>query len=114
MLEKILADLNGVEGVNGSLVAGKDGLIISERAPEGTDTDLASAMASTLFGTGEKAAKELKQGEVVQAMVEGTGGKILLIAGKDAILMAITDPNVNLGLIRIEMKRCIKEIEESL
>lgn len=114
MLERILADLNGVEGVTGSLVSGRDGLIIAERAPEGTDTDLACAMASTLFGTGEKAAEELSQGDVSQAMVEANGGKLLLIAGEQAILMAMTDPEVNLGLIRIEMRRCIKEIEESL
>jgi len=114
MLEKILADLNGVEGVDGSLVAGKDGLIIAERAPEGTDVDLACAMASTIFGTGEKAAAELKQGEVEQAMIEGTAGKTLLIAGEEAILMSMTKADVNLGLVRIEMKRCIKEIEESL
>ncbi|OYT54773.1 MAG: hypothetical protein B6U72_01515 [Candidatus Altiarchaeales archaeon ex4484_2] len=114
MLEKILADLNGLEGVTGSLVSGKDGLVIAERAPEGTDIDLACAMASTLFGTGEKAMKELKQGEVIQSMVEGSAGKTLLIAGKEAILVAMTSTDVNLGLIRIEMRRCIKEIEESL
>ncbi len=114
MLEKILADLNSAEGVSGSLVAGKDGLIISERAPEGVDTELASAMASTLFGTGEKTTEQLKQGDVTQCMIEGTAGKTLIIAGKEAILMAMTEPDVNLGLVRIEMKRCIKEIEESL
>jgi len=114
MLEKILSDLNGVEGVTGSLIAGKDGLLISQRAPEGIDVDLACAMASTLIGTGEKATKELKQGDVYQVMIEGSAGKILLISGKDAILLAMTEPNVNLGLVRIEMKRCIKDIEEAL
>ncbi|HIE33791.1 MAG TPA: hypothetical protein EYP86_01465 [Candidatus Altiarchaeales archaeon] len=114
MLEKILADLNSVEGVNGSLVTGKDGLVIAQRAPAGVDIDLASAMAVTVFGTGERAVKELNQGDIIQGMIEGTAGKTLIIAGKDAILMVMTEPNVNLGLIRIEMKRCIKEIEESL
>jgi len=111
MLEKILVDLNAIDGVNGSIVTGKDGLVIAQRAPPDTDVDLASAMAAT---TGEKAVAELKQGEIEQAMIEGSAGKTLIIAGKNAILMVITSPDVNLGLIRIEMRRCIKEIEESL
>ncbi|MBN2014940.1 MAG: roadblock/LC7 domain-containing protein [Candidatus Altiarchaeota archaeon] len=114
MLEKILTDLNSVEGVTGSLVTGKDGLVIAQRAPAGVDVDLASAMTATIFGTGDRAIKELKQGEIVQGMLEGTAGKTLVIAGKDAILMVMTSPRVNLGLVRIEMTRCIKEIEESL
>ncbi|HDI72690.1 MAG TPA: hypothetical protein ENF58_00985 [Candidatus Altiarchaeales archaeon] len=114
MLEKILVDLNAIDGVNGSIVTGKDGLVIAQRAPPDTDVDLASAMAATVFGTGEKAVAELKQGEIEQAMIEGSAGKTLIIAGKNAILMVITSPDVNLGLIRIEMRRCIKEIEESL
>ena len=114
MLEKILTDLNSIEGVTGSLVTGKDGLVIAQRAPAGIDVDLASAMTATIFGTGDKAVKELKQGDIVQGMIEGSAGKILIVAGKNAILMVMTDPKVNLGLVRIEMTRCIKEIEESL
>jgi len=114
MLEKILADLNSVEGVTGSLITGKDGLVIAQRAPAGVDVDLASAMTATIFGTGDKAVKELKQGELVQEMIEGTAGKILVVAGKSVILMVMTDTKVNLGMIRREMMRCIKEIEESL
>ena len=113
-IEDTLESLNSIEGVTGSLVAGKDGSLISQKAPDDIDIDLASAMASTLFGTGEKAVKDFKQGNITQAMVEGKKGKTLIIAGYKTVLMVMTDLKVSLGLVRLEMKKCIMKIEESL
>ncbi|HDI72689.1 MAG TPA: hypothetical protein ENF58_00980 [Candidatus Altiarchaeales archaeon] len=113
-VEDILEDLNSVEGVTGSLVTGKDGVLISQKAPPGTDVDLASAMAATVFGTGEKTISELKLGEITQAMIEGNTGKTLIVASKKAILTVMTSPDVSLGLIRLKMMRAIEDIEKSL
>lgn len=113
-VEAALESLNTIVGVTGSLVAGKEGSIISHKTPEGTDIDLASAMASTLFGTGEKAVKDFKQGNITQAMVEGKKGKTLIIAGDKTVLMVMTDLKVSLGLVRLEMGKSIKTIEKAL
>ena len=48
-------------------------------------------------------------------MVEGDRGKILLIdAGDKAMLSVFTEPKVNLGLIRIEMRKAAEKIASSL
>jgi len=114
MLEKLLVELNTLEGVKGSLIAGRDGLVMADKTPDATNSEGAAAMASKLIGSDEAAAGELNLGEITQATVEGTNGKILLIAGKNAILMALTEPKINLGLIRVKMQRYIKEIEASI
>ncbi len=114
MLEKILTDLNSIEGILGSLVTGRDGLIIAQRAPAGLDVNLASALAASIFGTCNKAVTDLKQGKLVEGLLEGSAGKTLFFIGKNTILLVLTTAEVNLGLVRIEMERCIEEIEESL
>ena len=51
MIERILKDLGRVNGVNGSLVVGKDGLIIESEVSGDIDAELVGAMASAVFGT---------------------------------------------------------------
>ena len=45
-------------------------------------------------------------------MIEGNKGKSLMIDSGDAILAVITDTDINLGLIRLEMKRNSDRIVE--
>jgi len=113
-VKDVLVNLSSVEGVTGSLVTGKDGSVIAEQAPSGVDVDLASAMAATVFGTGEKAVGELKLGDIAQGMIEGSGGKTLIVAKKNAILTVMTEPDVSLGLIRLKMTEAIEDIEKYL
>ena len=49
MIERILKDLGRINGVNGSLVVGKDDLIIESEVPGDIDSELVAAMASAVF-----------------------------------------------------------------
>ncbi|HIQ38388.1 MAG TPA: hypothetical protein EYH53_00065, partial [Methanothermococcus okinawensis] len=54
MIDRILADLNKVEGIKGSMVVGKDGLVIAAQMPSGIDVELIGAMASAAYGSAER------------------------------------------------------------
>ena len=47
-------------------------------------------------------------------MIEGKRGKTLMIDAGEGILVVITDVDVNLGMIRIEMKRSAERLSDLL
>ncbi len=116
MFENVIAELLRIEGVRGVAIVGKDGLIIEfESADRTIDPELAAAMIAAAYGSGSTTMDRLLGGKTDMVMVEGEKGKILLIdAGENAMLSVITEPKVNLGLIRIEMRRAAEKIASSL
>ncbi len=114
MIDRILADLNKTEGVKGSMVVGKDGLVIASQLPSGLDSELIGAMASAAYGSAERTASEINQGNLEQMMIEGAYGKTIMVDAGDGILAVLTDAKVNLGLIRINIKRSSGKIRSAL
>lgn len=114
MIDRILKDLGRINGVNGSMVVGKDGLVIESDVSSDVDSELVAAMSSAVFGTAERSAEEMKQETLQQVMIEGERGKTLMIDAGEGILVVITDVGINLGLIRIEMRRSAGRIVEQL
>ena len=114
MIARILKDLGRINGVNGSLVVGKDGLIIETEVPSDIDAELVAAMSSAVFGTAERSAEEMKHEPLEQVMIEGTRGKTLMIDAGEGILVLITEVDINLGLIRIEMRRSAERVKDLL
>jgi predicted regulator of Ras-like GTPase activity (Roadblock/LC7/MglB family) len=114
MIDRILADLNKTEGIKGSMVVGKDGLVIASQMPSGIDTELIGAMASAAYGSAERTATEINQGTLEQMMIEGEYGKTLMTDAGEGILVVLTDAKVNLGLIRINIKRSTEKVKSAL
>jgi len=114
MIDRILADLNKTEGIKGSMVVGKDGLVIASQMPSGIDTELIGAMASAAYGSAERTATEINQGTLEQMMIEGEYGKTLMTDAGEGILVVLTDSKVNLGLIRINIKRSTEKVKSAL
>jgi predicted regulator of Ras-like GTPase activity (Roadblock/LC7/MglB family) len=116
MFENVMAELLRIEGVKGVAIVGKDGLIIeSELADRSIDPELAAAMVAAAYGSGSSTMEKLLSGKTNMIMVEGENGKILLVdAGDKAMLSVFTESKVNLGLIRIEMRKAAEKIASSL
>lgn len=116
LFENILAELLRLDGVKGAAVVGKDGLVIDFETTDKTiDPDIAAAMVAAVYGSGTTVMDRIMDGKTDIVMVEGDKGKILLIdAGENAVLTVFTESKVNLGLIRIEMKRVAERIAASL
>lgn len=109
-LESILEDLKNIGGVLGSAVISKDGLAIASDIGE-KDTDTFAAMSAAMQGAAETAVNELKQGALEQVIIDAGKGKIITInAGKLAILVILTKPSINLGLILLEIGRASGKI----
>ncbi len=114
VMQRILSELNKIPGVVGSLVTGKDGLPIASAVPEDVNVDVVSAMAAAIIGTSERSTSEIGQGELEQVMIEGKNGKTLVMDVGNGVLVVLTTPDINLGLIRLDMKRAARDLREAL
>jgi hypothetical protein len=114
-LEKILSDLKKVGGIINSAVVSRDGLLVASDLTKTVDADTFAAMSAAMEGAAETAVSELKQGELRQIIIDADEGKLItLSAGKKAILVVLARPDINLGLILLELGRASGKLSEVL
>jgi len=113
-MRHIVEDLIRVEGVIGSLLVGRDGLVIASTLIEDEDAEVLGAMSAAVFGEIDKATKRIGIGTLVDAIIDAKDGSILLLEARDVILTVVTHRMVNLGLVKIEMRRAAKNISKAV
>jgi len=112
---EILNNLIRVEGVTAAVVIGRDGFVIDAAGGGGMDVEAIGAIISTGFGSSETMGKELNIGRTGQVMAEFEDGILVSAAiGQDAILAVVTTSNTNLGNVRYQVKKYIRELESVL
>jgi predicted regulator of Ras-like GTPase activity (Roadblock/LC7/MglB family) len=114
-LKEPLDDLQDIQGVKGAAVVRRDGLLIVSNLPQDIDADQLAAMTASTVGSGETASETLQIGSVQQVTVEAENGKLISTgAGEEGILTILTDSDVNMGLVLVEMKKAVKKIKRVL
>ena len=110
-LEKVLQGLNTIGDVEGSAIISRDGLIIASTLPPNFDKETFSAMCATMVGAAETAAMDINKGVPERVIVETRGMKLLAIgAGNEMLLVTITAPQSNLGLVVSEASKAASQI----
>jgi predicted regulator of Ras-like GTPase activity (Roadblock/LC7/MglB family) len=113
-MRHIVEDLIRVDGVIGSLLVGKDGLVVASTLMDEEDAEILGAMSAAVFGEIDKATKRIGIGTLVDSIIDAEQGSILLLEAKELILVTITQRMVNLGLVKMEMRRASKRISEAI
>ncbi len=113
-MKQIVEDLIKVDGVVGSLLVGKDGLVVSSSLLEAEDAEVLGAMSAAIFAEVYKAARRIGVGRVVDTVITASEGAILMMEAEDLLLVVLTQRNVNVGLIKIEMRRAARRIQQML
>ncbi len=113
---EVLRELSEVEGVVGALIVDPDGITIAQELD--ADADLVAAACVQIVNSIRDALAKLEEDELVQALIEPAEGKIFLreISGVGT-LVALSERNVNVGLIRLALASAgekIRVIRESL
>ena len=117
MLDKILADTKKVGGVEASVVASRDGLLMTSNIPAsiGARAETFAAMSATMLGAAETATTELGKGIPDRVIVESEHGKLIATgAGPKALLVVLTEPDAGLGLILVELEKAAEKIKKML
>ena len=111
-LMKPLESLQDIKGIVGAAVVRRDGLLIVSNLPEKIDAEQVGAMTASTVGSGETASEALNIGEIEKVTVESEEGKLISVgAGEEAILTVLSEPDINMGLILVEMRDAVKKIK---
>jgi len=96
-----------VPGVRAAmLVSGDDGLIVAEQLMEGVKGSAVAALAASLASRLRRAMEAAGLGASLFWHLQAEGGALLVVpAASGVLVVAVTDPNVNVGLVRLELLR---------
>lgn len=113
-MRRIVEDLIRVDGVIGSLLVGKDGLVVASTLMDEEDAEILGAMSAAVFGEIDKATRRIGVGVLIDSIIDAEQGSILMLESRDLIMVVITQRMVNLGLVKMEMRRAAKRIGEAV
>ncbi len=99
--------------IEASAVVSVDGLIMASALPSGIEEDRVSAMSAAMLSLGERIAGELGRGYLDQVYIKGENGYVILMSvGEEAVLTALARREAKLGLIFLDMRRAVEELEK--
>jgi len=108
---KILEELNKTAGINGSMIVGQDGIVIAAHLNSQLQDEAVGALAASILDTVKKSMGRLSNEDLRQITVEASKGKLFLNDVGLGILAVTTDPQVNVGMVRLEIKNAAKRIK---
>ncbi len=115
-LDQVLINFErNVPHVEAIAIVSTDGLVIASRLPDKVEEDRVGAMGAAILSISKRSGEELSRGEMCRVLIEGENGYLLIRSiGEFAILVALVDKNVRLGMLFFECKRCIAQLNEIL
>ncbi len=108
---QILEELNKTTGISGSMIVGQDGIVIAADLNSSLQDETVGALAASIVDTVKKSMDRLSNENLKQITVEASKGKLFLTDVGIGILAVTTDPQVNVGLVRLEIKNAAEKIK---
>ncbi len=115
MVDKLLADLKNMGGVEACAAASRDGLLIRAVMQKEFFVDSLAAMSATILGAAETATTHVAKGVPNRVIVETDYGRLVVIgAGPKALLILLAGQDIGLGLILLELEKSAKKLKDIL
>jgi len=111
-LNKILIDLNKIEGIESGLIADSNGDIISHSMSRSADISLFGPMAHVINSSSKRLLNSANQGEIERVLVESENGKALFFHLGNVNFIVLMNISANIGLVRVSAKRAADQIIE--
>jgi uncharacterized protein len=115
-MEEILEQLNAIHGIIGSVIIGKDGLVIASRWDKEIDPDMVGVHTADLLNLTESIMTDkLDFGITEMITIEAENARLFLkIIDELTFLVIATTLKANLGLMRIEIKSATQKLRDRL
>lgn len=116
LLSERLRDLQASSpDMEASAIVSVDGLAIASALPADAEEDRVAAMSAAMLSLGERISGELSRGDLDQVYIKGNTGYVVLMAiGTEAVLTVLARKQAKLGLVFLDMRRAISDLEELL
>ncbi|HHN46910.1 MAG TPA: hypothetical protein ENN09_05660 [Planctomycetes bacterium] len=108
----ILDRLNRIDGVRGSMVVGRDGIVIAADFSDDVHEEAVAAVSSTILTSLEGALKRMEMGKFKRFVITGSDAKIVLMRGRNTLVLVVLKKDVNLGLVGVEIREAVADIDE--
>jgi len=114
--EQLVARLHALQAdlpeIQGAAIVSPDGLAIASVLAPPIEEDRVAAMSAAMVSLGERIAKELGRGTMDQVYVRGSDGYALLTAaGPQAMLTVMASGEVRLGLLLLELRKAVADLQ---
>ena len=109
---RLLDLVTRVRGVRGAmLVAGDDGLVVAEQLREGIKGPAVAALAASIASRLRRAleAAGIGAGQFWHLQAE-QGALLVVTAASGVLVVAVAEPDVNVGLVRLELLRAAEAV----
>jgi len=107
---QILEELNKTSGITGSMIVGNDGIVIAADLDTSFEEETIGALAASITSNITKSMDRLQQSSLRQVTIEAESGKLFLAGGEVGILVVTAQREVNIGLIRLEIKNALSRM----
>ena len=116
LAEHLESLLTASADVNGAIIVGTDGLMLSSNMPMGGhDASRVGAGGAALLGLSKRTLNSLKCGDFQAAVLQGEDGWIITVsAGPRAMVLGLTNADVNLGMALLEMRDLAEGVAETM
>jgi predicted regulator of Ras-like GTPase activity (Roadblock/LC7/MglB family) len=109
-LKELLKDLCTTSPVLGAAIFTVEGLPFVSYFNTGTEDVTVAAMVASLHSTSVQMLHELRQGSLKSIIVEGTGGKTVIVSVPPGYVLAVVAPDIaRTGLVFGDAKRVARE-----
>jgi predicted regulator of Ras-like GTPase activity (Roadblock/LC7/MglB family) len=107
---QVLNELNKTPGITGSMVVGNDGMVIASDLETGFEGETVGALAASITSNIQKSLDRLRTSPLNQVTIEADEAKLFFTDAGIGILVVTAEKEVNIGLIRLEIKNAINRL----
>ena len=108
---EVLEQLNKTSGVTGSMVVGNDGILIAADLEASYEGETVGALAASITSNISKSLDRLDSSPLKQVTIEADAAKLFFTDAGMGILVVVTQKEVNIGLIRLEIKHAVTKLQ---
>jgi predicted regulator of Ras-like GTPase activity (Roadblock/LC7/MglB family) len=107
----VLQTLSRHRGVRASLIVSeRDGLVVDANVRFGQDGERIAALAASVYRKARLSAEVARFGAVTFLQLEAERGSISVAGGPHDLVVVLTDPGTNAGLIRVEVLKALESL----
>jgi hypothetical protein len=106
----VLEELNKTSGVTGSMLVGRDGIVIASDLQAAMEDEALGALAASITANVQKSLGRLGQPDPQQITIEAETTKLFLADCEAGVLVVVTEKDANLGLVRLEMRNARQKL----
>jgi len=115
LVARLRALQDAMPEIEGAAIVSPDGLAIASVLAPPIDEDRVAAMSAAMVSLGERIARELGRGTMDQVYIRGSKGYALLTAaGPQAMLTVMVSGEVRLGLLLLEVRQAVADLQTML